>query len=581
MAKKLLSLRVWIYIITIVLSIMAINPRPWASGVEIKGIAENSIEAGQGFAVGEKITSIDKQSINTVADYVQATAPYDTVEKTLLVETKEGIFTYNITNDLGFSTDENLTVTLVKDFSILNVGDKIVSINGKPLSTLSELIDEAEKLVPKKLITIKTDKKEYIYLASDAPDLRVGIASKTNIKKGLELQGGTRVLLKPETNGTVTDNQILDLVAVLENRLNVYGLADLRIKPASDLDGNKFVMIELAGATREEVRDLIGKQGIFEAKIGEEVVFVGGKGDIPFVCKNDGSCAGIIPPCQQLEEANWACRFQFSIKLSPEAAKNHAAVTSLLSINSSLTGNTYLSKTLDLYLDGKQVDSLQIGADLKGREITDIAISGSGYGQDERAAVDNALKQMNKLQTVLITGSLPLKLNIEKLDTISPVLGSAFIKNSLFMGIIAILIVGLIIFIRYRSFKISFPIMFVVTSEAIITLGFAALLGWNMDLASIAGIIAAIGTGVNDQIVITDEVIRKESALLNWKEKIKRAFGVVMAAYATLAVAMIPLWFVGAGLIRGFAVTTLIGITIGVFITRPAFASIIETLMNE
>ena len=44
---------------------------------------------------------------------------------------------------------------------------------------------------------------------------------------------------------------------------------------------------------------------------------------------------------------------------------------------------------------------------------------------------------------------------------------------------------------------------------------------------------------------------------------------------------MIPLFWVGAGLIKGFALTTIIGISAGVFITRPAFASIVEYLLNK
>ena len=54
-----------------------------------------------------------------------------------------------------------------------------------------------------------------------------------------------------------------------------------------------------------------------------------------------------------------------------------------------------------------------------------------------------------------------------------------------------------------------------------------------------------------------------------------------MGAYATTVVTMIPLWNAGAGLVRGFAVTTIIGTSIGVFITRPAFASIAEKLFNK
>ena len=76
MAKKLLTVRVWIFLIAIVLCIMAINPRPWASGVEIKGIVESSIESQQGFTVGEKIISVDNKEIATVKDYIEAISSY-------------------------------------------------------------------------------------------------------------------------------------------------------------------------------------------------------------------------------------------------------------------------------------------------------------------------------------------------------------------------------------------------------------------------------------------------------------------------------------------------------------------------
>ena len=94
-------------------------------------------------------------------------------------------------------------------------------------------------------------------------------------------------MLRPVTEAgeTATNQQITDLIDVLDNRLNVYGIADLKIRSASDLAGNKFVVVEIADASQEDVRDLIGKQGKFEAKIGDDVVFRGGKGDVPFVCR--------------------------------------------------------------------------------------------------------------------------------------------------------------------------------------------------------------------------------------------------------------------------------------------------------
>ena len=234
-----------------------------------------------------------------------------------------------------------------------------------------------------------------------------------------------------------------------------------------------------------------------------------------------------------------------------------------------------------MYLDGKLVNSLRIASDLKGQALTDIVINGPGYGTTEQEAAAEAIKEMNKLQTILITGSLPLEIHIVKADTISPALGKEFLNNSITVGIIALLLVGGVIYARYRKLKIALPIMIIVSSEILITLGVAALINWNLDLASIAGIIAAVGTGVDDQIIMTDEALRKETEFLNWKQKIKRAFSIIFGSAFTMIAAMIPLWNAGAGLVRGFAVTTIIGVIIGILITRPAFASIISSLLEE
>jgi preprotein translocase subunit SecD len=247
-------------------------------------------------------------------------------------------------------------------------------------------------------------------------------------------------------------------------------------------------------------------------------------------------------------------------------------------------GEGFLSKPLDLYLDDELVDSLRIGESLKGRAETEISISGSGVGLTQQEAMLDATDNMKRLQTILITGSLPVKLSIVKTDNISPTLGKEFISNTLFVGFIAMILVILAIMIRYRKLIVSIPIAITLISELVILLGVASLIGWNIDLIAIAAIIIAIGTGVDSQLVIIDEIsgkYRDEPVSLGWKDKIKNAFFIVMASYFTLVVAMIPLMFAGAGLLKGFAITTIIGVSIGVFITRPAFAVIAEHLLKN
>ena len=113
-------------------------------------------------------------------------------------------------------------------------------------------------------------------------------------------------------------------------------------------------------------------------------------------------------------------------------------------------------------------------------------------------------------------------------------------------------------------------------SELVIILGIAALIKWNLDLPSIAGILATIGTGVDQQIVILDEARTGRDTGI--KQRLKRALFVIMGAYLTSLVALLPLYWAGAGLFKGFALTTIIGITAGVLITRPAFADIVKKM---
>jgi len=55
------------------------------------------------------------------------------------------------------------------------------------------------------------------------------------------------------------------------------------------------------------------------------------------------------------------------------------------------------------------------------------------------------------------------------------------------------------------------------------------LINWNLDLAAIAGILAAVGTGVDDQIVITDEALKGARVARNWKSRMKNAFFIIFA----------------------------------------------------
>ncbi len=459
--------------------------------------------------------------------------------------------------------------------------ERIIALNNKEINSVDDYYSYISSLAPNRTIRIRTTKEVYRLTTTENKDLglRVYEAPTTNIRKGLDLQGGTRVLLQPETE--LSDYDMGILIDTMKERLNVYGLSDIVIRDAGDLSGNKYIVVEIAGATEEEIKDLLAKQGKFEAKIANKTVFRGGR-DVVYVARSANE-AGIDPSAGCGQSGQWSCRFRFAITLSQEAAQKQADATkdSAVVYDSVSGRKDYLSDKLELYLDDKKVDELSIGADLKGQAVAQIEISGSGSGANQQEATANAMENMKRLQTILITGSLPVKLKIVKTDSISPVLGEGFVNNSILMSLLAILSVAVVIAIRYRRILITLPILVTMLSEVIILLGVAAFIGWNIDMAAIAGILVAIGTGVDDQIVITDETLKGgASGIYNWKEKVKRAFLIIMLAYLTVVVAMIPLIFAGAGLLKGFAITTIIGVTIGVFVTRPAYSAFVEIVLK-
>ena len=460
---------------------------------------------------------------------------------------------------------------------------KLIKINNLPIDSVEDYVSLVNSLTSESLrMDLITNTGEFIglYSKEDFDSLVVKKISLTRLKTGLDLQGGIRVLVG-STNESLSFDQVNDLIGISEERLNVYGLTDVNFFTVRQINGDYLMGVEIAGSTPEDVEELVASQGEFEAKIGDEVVFIGGERDITHVGKSGADA--MIRECGILEDGTHSCRFVFVISLSGGAAQRHADITSTLSVNHTPQGS-YLEKPIDFYVDGVVIESLNIGSDLKGNPATRIQISGSGGGTSEKEARANSRSEMKKLQAILSTGSIPYQLEIKKVDRVSPTLGEGFVRQILLAGLLAIIAVSIIIFVRYRKLKISALLIFVSLSEVIIILGMAGLIGWNLNLPAIAGIIAAIGTGIDSQIIILDESRIKDESL---KEQIKKALFIIGTAFATSFVALIPLTgalsfmnitAAGAGLLRGFAITTIIGLLVGILITRPAFAEIIKRL---
>ncbi|MEA3429851.1 MAG: MMPL family transporter [Nanoarchaeota archaeon] len=563
--KIMTNWRVLILLFFLVMALWAISPRFSSEGVSIVSIDQNSSAAIAGIQppregtlplYRERIVSIEDKEILTVEDYEIAISNLEP-EKILHIETNREMYSLLV--------QPEIEVIILNETYEMNVTEEV--FNETSNTTLN-------------ITSVKIfNKTEENVIGIQDIGLAIDVVPSSNIRQGIDLIGGVRFKFRPDE--VMTDQQFSDLMDNMMQRLNVYGLADVSVRSASDPKlfggtGEHFIIVETSSANEEAIETL-KRQGKFEARIGNETVFQGGS-DVSSVCRS-AECSG-IRTCGPTG-AGYACDYMFSITLSHEAAERHADVTRDMKVVTDESGSGYLEHELELYLDGELLRSLRISEDLKGKATTGIAISGGESGITQEEAIVNTQKNMKDLQTLLITGSLPVKLVVVERTVVPPVVGQEFVPNAMLMGGLAILAVFIVLFIFYRRFKIVIPMVLTVAFEVVMLFGFAAFIKQTIDLAAIAGFVVAIGTGVDHLVIITDETLRGEAQTYDLKKKLKAAFSIIIVAFFTTFVAMMPLAFVGAGVLRGFAFITLTGLLIGVVIARPAYAKVIELLLKK
>jgi preprotein translocase subunit SecD len=188
-----------------------------------------------------------------------------------------------------------------------------------------------------------------------------------------------------------------------------------------------------------------------------------------------------------------------------------------------------------------------------------------------------ALENEKRIESVLKGGSLPVQISLGSRTTLPASLGSEFLKLSLIGIVTSLIVISLLISLRYMNAKIILPIIVISISELIILL---AILGsFTIDLAAMAGILAAIGVGVDAQVVITDEILKKDNLKLD--EKMEHALDIIKTSVVVAIFAMLPLLFSGLVEVIGFSISTILGSLLGFLISRPAYAVIVETLVEH
>jgi preprotein translocase subunit SecD len=351
---------------------------------------------------------------------------------------------------------------------------------------------------------------------------------------------------------------------ILEQKLNALGTRDAKVNLLTSISGvTQYVRVELAGISESQAKDIVGKQGKFEIRIhttGNETGHV--------LYGDTINTVGI--PTQEAQTKKWGVSFTLSedgAKQFQNAAIQYGATTD--------PANHWL----DMILDGTTVYSAPLSDDLAAKlQTTPIQqlLASTGTGQEGLTAANN-------LEIHLRAGALPVAVAVAGSSTIPAPLGEQFAKGCVVAFIVAAFAVGAVIYYRYREPAIVLPMMGINLSEIVILLGIAAVIQQQLDLAAIAGLIAVLGTGVDQLVIITDEVLYegKVPSRQIYEKRLTRAVGIIMISAATVVIAMLPLALMDLSTLRGFAIITILGVLIGVLITRPAYGKIIMAILSK
>ena len=351
---------------------------------------------------------------------------------------------------------------------------------------------------------------------------------------------------------------------IIENKLNYLGLQDIKVR----VWGEDYIMVDMAGKSLKEARDIVSKPGKFEIKIK-----MGEEGEQTAVFVVSGAEISRVDPPSNPPGQGWGVPFTFTeqgAQIFAEKCIEYGAADADDTVRN--------MHEVAMYLDDQEVFSAPIASELaanirngtyKGHQV---ATTGSAEESYEKA---------RELEIHLRAGALPVKPRIVGEGETPPELGKQFLRQVIQAIIAAILAVGVIIYVRYRHARIVLPLLACAFSETVVVLGFAALIGHQLDLPSLAGVIATLGTGVDQMVIITDEVMRGEVRRMGGLlQRVSRAFSIIFVSAATTIIAMTPLAYMQLGVLRGFAIITIAGIFIGVLITRPAYGRLVTHVLR-
>jgi SecD/SecF fusion protein len=204
---------------------------------------------------------------------------------------------------------------------------------------------------------------------------------------------------------------------------------------------------------------------------------------------------------------------------------------------------------------------------LDGQVLTAPVIQQPIMGGSGQITGNFTLEETQNLAVLLNSGSLPASLEIIEERTVGASLGADSVRAGLVAGLAGL---GLVVAVMIGLYGVwGLLASAILGLNVALTLAALGLIGATLTLPGIAGIILCLGIAVDANVLIfsriREETAKGATALKALAQGYDRAWGTILDANITTLLAMGLLFLLGAGAIRGFAVTMTLGILISMF----------------
>jgi preprotein translocase subunit SecD len=285
-------------------------------------------------------------------------------------------------------------------------------------------------------------------------------------------------------------------------------------------------------------------------------------------CEKDGSVKYALAPADlvgtDIESATaglpqqGAGGWQVDLQMTTDGAKKFADSTTKLSALESPNDQ------FAIVLDGVVISAPSVNEPILGGSAV---ISGSFTADEARA-----------LAQVLKYGALPVGLEVDEVQQISPTLGNDQLQAGLIAGGFGLLLVVIYLLLYYRALGVIAVVSLV--AAAIMTyLAFVILgrgIGFTLTLSGVAGAIVAIGITADSFVIyferIRDEIREGKRLRVAIDQGWIRARRTILAADFVSLLSAAILYYLSVGSVRGFAFTlgliTFVDIAVAFMFTR-------------